>query len=100
MPVLNDHEAGWDAETLAEAEEIKKDKNRLNKAKAAAKVIAKDKEKSAEAMKDVAGGSTAGVAPKNTISRVPPKNTVSRNVNVKQIKKGIKLSGTGSKVIK
>lgn len=54
----SDHRARWDAETLAQAELIKDDPNRLDKAKSAAKVLADKEAKETKAMRKVAGKET------------------------------------------
>jgi hypothetical protein len=55
-----DYEAKWDAQTLAQAETIRADPNRLNNAKTAAQRMASEQEENAKAMKKVAGKSIPG----------------------------------------
>ena len=70
-----------DANTLAEAEEIKIDKGRLGGAKKEAKVMAKRDEKRANAMKKVAAGNTVPKKSKPPTKRAKPK--ISTNSNKK-----------------
>jgi len=54
MIPVEEHQADWDAETLATAEVIKKDPGRLEAAKVAAEKKAKEQAEAANAMRKVA----------------------------------------------
>lgn len=60
---MDDNRAEWDARTLAEAEQIKNDANRVAAAKAAAERLAKEDAEKAKAMKKVAGQSVRRKSP-------------------------------------
>lgn len=50
----NDYQSQWDAETLAEAENIKNDPNRLDKAKGAATKMAEEQQEKTKNLKKIA----------------------------------------------
>ena len=52
---MDDYKAQWDAKTLAEAENIKDDPNRLTAAKTAAEKMAKDQADKTRNLRKVAG---------------------------------------------
>lgn len=53
-------QARWDAESLAQAEEIKADKARFDAAKKAAELLVKEREKGLNSLKAVSGGKSKG----------------------------------------
>lgn len=55
MSYDSENQARWDAETLAQAKEIEMDPGRVEKAKIAAKKLAAQEDKRAQAMRKVAG---------------------------------------------
>lgn len=70
MPALSDRDwrAKDDARTLAEAEVIKQDKDRLIAAQDAAKRMAEEKNEEARAMKKVAGRKKTSVNPRDGLT--------------------------------
>jgi hypothetical protein len=74
-----------DARTLARSEEIRSDKARLSNAVKEAKVMAKVKEKEAQAMNKIASRNTAKTPPRNTAKKTAAKGTgatVKSNTNL------------------
>lgn len=74
-----------DAHTLASAEEIRADKNRLSGAKKEAKVMVKETNKRAVAMKKVAGTKSSSVAKKAPAKKAPAKKAApTKNTRAKK----------------
>lgn len=68
-----DYQAEWDAQTLADAEQIKADQDRMARAGKAAKRLAEEKEKENRAMRKVAGKRTGPLQPSVRRSGMPSK---------------------------
>ena len=104
MPVIpsDPYQPEWDANTLAEAEEIKSDAARMERAKQAAALKVKEQEERSRAMKKVAGKPV----PKEKPTYGTPTQETGQNYNVKSFTKGqnkkvkvgktMGIGGTGS----
>lgn len=73
----NDYQSTWDAETLAEAENIKSDPNRLASAKTAADKMAKEQQEKTKNLRKVArpqrNQQNSGSGPAGASGSQPPK---------------------------
>lgn len=85
-PIMTDqeHRARWDAESLAQAEKIKADPERLSRAKEAAKKLADEEAEDARAMRKVAGRRTQSRAsgPSGSTTRIKKTPTQPNDFNV------------------
>jgi len=96
-----EYEARWDAETLANAENIKADKPRLSAAQAAARAIVDERAKDAQSMQKVAGTKSnlnnQGISGRNYSRTGPQDGTGPKGTNTNKGARGrTRKSGQGS----